>query len=184
MRTPPREAKTFTVKRKKKIKIYFVHLSNHLSVQDNLTSILADVLHLTLLSVRIRKNKEQNHFVWTQMEIHSPKKQNVVAIWIDHLIILINQNNMKSISTAQDGKLVYSCALGKFRNDVKDTTDCFKQFLLSDLATCILTPLSGSVKGYCVEVYGARRWKMMSDSVFLFSWWSLFPLLTLFLWSW
>lgn len=81
------------VKRKKKI--YFVHLSNHLSVQDNLTSILADVLHLTLLSVRIRKNKEQNHFVWTQMEIHSPKKQNVVAIWIDHLIILINQNNIE-----------------------------------------------------------------------------------------
>jgi len=76
---------------------------------------------------------------------------------------------MKSISTRQDGKLVYSCALGKLRNYVKDTTDCFKHcFFPSDFASCTLTPISGSIKGYCVEVYVARRWKMVSDSMFLF----------------
>jgi len=38
------------------------------------------VLHCTILSVRIRKNKEEHFFVCTQMEIHCPKKQNVAAV--------------------------------------------------------------------------------------------------------
>ena len=47
------------------------------------------VLHCTILSVRIRKNKEEHFFVCTQMEIHCPKKQNVAAVWIDNILYLL-----------------------------------------------------------------------------------------------